>query len=278
MRQPEESAVLITGCSTGIGRALVAEFARLGARVLATARNQDDITALEEPRVRTARLDVTDSQSISFAVRHLVEWAGRIDVLVNNAGYGLIAPVAELDLVDLRLQFETNLIGLVAVTQAVVPYMVDQRSGRIVNVGSVSGLMTTPFGGAYSASKAAVHMISDAMRMELLPFGINVITVQPGAVTTGFGDTAAAGVERYRSGSLYSAVHESVVARAQLSETGKNSPEGFAKTLVRVLTRKSPPAEVRLGPGSRILPILARLPIGLRDRLLSRRFGLDRLQ
>lgn len=278
MERETAPAALITGCSSGIGRALVEAFVERDHRVLATSRNSADVESMAGPAVRTAQLDVTDRQSIAAALRELVQWTGRVDILVNNAGYGLIGPLAEVGLDEVRGQLETNFVGLLAVTQAVVPKMVRQRSGRIVNVGSVSGLTTTPFGGAYSASKAAVHMASDALRMELAPFGIEVITVQPGAVGSRFGDNAMAGIEAFREGSLYSRVYDAIEARVRLSQSRPTPADRFARDLVRVVTGPRPPAVVRMGRGSRILPLLARLPAGLRDRLLSKRFGLDRLQ
>ncbi len=272
-----ESSILVTGCSSGIGRALVAEFADKGHRVLATARKPEDLQGLEGPRVRSMRLDVTDPQSIALAVDAIVEWTGRIDVVVNNAGYGLIAPMAEVELDDLRSQFETNVFGLVAVTQAVVPHMVARGSGRIVNIGSVSGVTTTPFGGPYSASKAALHMLSDALRMELRPFGIEVITVQPGSVESNFGERATEWVDRNRADSLYAAVADFIAARARASQDGAMDAGAFARLVVQEATAANPRPRLRAGKNSRLLPFLAWLPTGLRDSFLSSRFGLDTL-
>ncbi len=267
---------MITGCSTGIGRALAEEFLDRGHRVLATARNPADLESLTGGMVKTARLDVTDGPSIAAAVEMMIGWAGQIDIVVNNAGFGLIAPLAEVGLEDLRLQFEINVIGLVAVSQAVVPHMVSRGTGKIVNIGSVSGLTTTPFGGAYSASKAAVHMLSDALRMELAPFGIQVVTVQPGAVASAFGERAKRGTGRYRTNSLYSAFADGIEARAVVSQTGAMPSRGFARRVVDAVTRPNPPVVVRAGPLSTLLPFLAHLPVRLRDRILSRKFGLQR--
>lgn len=269
-----ESSILITGCSSGIGRALVEEFAEKGHRVLATARDPDDILDLECPRVQTARLDVTDPRSITSAVETIVEWTGRIDVLVNNAGYALIGPLAELELSDLRAQFETNVIGLIAVTREAVPHMVRQRGGRIVNIGSVSGVTTTPFGGAYSATKAAVHLMSDALRMELARWGIEVVEVQPGSIQSGFGDRATQGVDRYRSNSLYSDISDGIEKRAMVSQEDAMPARAFASLVVEAVSRKRPKAVFRAGKNSVFLPVLAHLPVGIRDRILSRMFGL----
>lgn len=268
------SSVLITGCSSGIGRALVEEFSEKGHRVLATARNQADIEELEGPQVQTALLDVTDPQSISSAVKKLIAWTGRIDVVVNNAGYALIGPLAEVDLGDLRAQFETNVIGLIAVTQEAVPYMVRQKGGRIVNIGSVSGVTTTPFGGAYSSTKAAVHLMSDALRMELARWGIDVVEVQPGSIKSGFGDRASQGVDRYRSDSLYSDVSDQIEKRAVVSQVGAMPARIFAGLVVEAVTEARPKSVFRAGKNSLLLPFLAHLPVRIRERILCRMFGL----
>jgi NADP-dependent 3-hydroxy acid dehydrogenase YdfG len=278
MASSGEQVVLVTGCSSGIGRALAGAFVDAGHRVLATARRPESIADLERETVATALLDVTSETSISEAVSTCLAWAGRIDMLVNNAGYGLIGPVAELGLEELRQQLETNVVGLVAATQAVIPHMAAAHRGRIVNIGSVSGITAAPFGGAYSGSKAAVHLLSDALRMEVAPLGIEVVTVQPGAVATRFSSRAMDGIERYRSGSLYSGVSDAIETRAKFSEYRSMAAEDFARRVVAAVTRKRPPHTIRLGSGSRLLPSMAMIPVRLRDRILSKRFGLERLR
>jgi len=277
MVDAREEVVLITGCSSGIGRALAEEFVRTGRRVVATARNVETVASVAGPRVLTTRLDVTQADDIERVMAEVLDWAGRIDIVVNNAGLGLIGPMAEVDLADLRRQFETNVVGPVALIQAVVPQFVAQGSGRIVNIGSVSGVTATPFAGAYCGSKAALHLLSDALRMELAPFGIQVITVQPGAIASSFGAHAADGLERYRSGSLYSSIAEFIEARARLSESDATPATEFAREVVDAVTRPRPPAMLRTGRGSRRLPAIGRLPWRIRDRVLGRRFGLDRV-
>ena len=278
MADLKEEVVLITGCSSGIGRALAEEFVRTGHRVVATARKVETIASLEASRVLTSSLDVTQAEDIERVMAEILAWAGRIDILINNAGSGLIGPTAELDLVDLRRQFETNVVGPVALIQAVVPQFVAQGSGRIVNIGSVSGVTATPFAGAYCGSKAALHLLSDALRMELAPFGIQVITVQPGAIASDFGVHAADGLERYQADSLYSSIAEFIEARARLSQSDATPAADFAREVVDAVTRPRPPAVLRTGKGSWRLPAIGRLPAGIRDRLLGKTFGLDRLE
>ena len=277
MAHLENQVVLITGCSSGIGRALAEAFAASGHRVVATARKIEAIEDLASTDTNILELDVTDGASIERAVAAAIDMHGAIDVAVNNAGYGLIGPVAELDLAELRNQFETNVVGVVAVVRAVVPGMVARKTGRIVNIGSVSGVTATPFGGAYCGTKAAVHLISDALRMELAPFGIRVITVQPGAVESRFAEHALHGIERYREDSLYSSVFDGVQARAGVSQVGSTPAPDFARLVVDSATAASPPSVLRAGKHSVGLPLIGRLPASVRDRILSKRFGLETL-
>ena len=182
MTQLEGRTVLVTGCSTGIGRAVAKELKARGHRPFATARKLESLADLEAEGIETLRLDVTDATSIRAAVGTVVERTGRVDVLVNNAGINAFGPIAELPLEELRAVLETNVVGLVAVLQAVFPAMAAKRAGRIINVGSVVGLLPTPFAAGYCASKAAVHSLSEVLRQEVKPFGIEVVIVQPGGV------------------------------------------------------------------------------------------------
>jgi NAD(P)-dependent dehydrogenase (short-subunit alcohol dehydrogenase family) len=268
--------VLITGCSSGIGLALARAFRAAGRRVVATARTPEDIDLEPSDDLLTLALDVTDPLSIHNAVARATAWASHLDILVNNAGFALIGPVAELEPDDLRRQLETNVVGPVALLQAVVPDMIRRGRGVIVNVGSVSGLTTTPFGGAYCASKAALHALSDALRMEVARFGVDVVVVQPGAIASRFGDASAVGLERYRSPeSWYHDVADSIVRRARMSQDRPTDTDAFARHVVDRVLRADPPARIRSGRGSRLLPLVGRLPRRLRDNLLRTRFGLQ---
>jgi NAD(P)-dependent dehydrogenase (short-subunit alcohol dehydrogenase family) len=275
----DQLVVLITGCSSGIGRALAEEFISRGHRVVATGRQESGIEDLAGPDVLLQQLDVTVAASIRRAVAATCEWAGRVDVLVNNAGYGLMGPVAELDPNDVRVQLETNVTGPIALIREVVPGMAEQGWGRIVNIGSVVGVTALPFGGAYSASKAAIHLLSDALRMELAPLGIAVLEVQPGAIRSRFGDNASRGVDRYtREGSLYQPIADFIEARARASQSDPSPPGELARRIADATLSSRPPKVLRYGKNSFKVPAIGRLPIRLRDRIFSRRFGLDRLR
>jgi NAD(P)-dependent dehydrogenase (short-subunit alcohol dehydrogenase family) len=271
--------VFITGCSSGIGRALASEFAVCGHRVIATARKLEAIADLKADGMDTLALDVTSRTSIEFAVNEALSRAGRIDILINNAGFGLMGPLAELNMDDFRRQLETNVTGPLALVAAIAPRMAEQGGGRIVNVGSVSGVLPTPFSGAYCASKAALNSLTDVMRLELAPFGIHVISLQPGAIKSKFGDTASQSVKGVlAAGSLYTPVKEFIESRAMEGQKGAMPADEFARRSVRDIMKSKPPRVIRYGKNSTKMPIMKWLfPASVLDAVLSKRFGLNKM-
>src|SRR6478752_5982301 len=191
MSEPSK-AVLITGCSSGIGHATALRLAAAGWTVYATARRPETLTELGEAGCRTLALDVTDEQSMQAAVAEVERAEGAVGVLINNAGYSQSGAIETVPLDAVRRQFETNVFGLVRLTQMVLPKMRAQRWGRIVNIGSMGGRLTFPGGGYYHATKHALEAISDALRFEVAGFGIDVILLEPGLITTEFGEAAHA--------------------------------------------------------------------------------------
>ena len=272
----KNSVVLISGCSSGIGLSLAHEFASLGCRVFATARKPEVIEHLKNEKINTLALDVTDQQSIDACVAEALARAGRIDVLVNNAGYALIGPIIDLSIDDLRREFETNVIGLVALTKAVAPQMIERKSGLVVNIASVSGICATPFAGAYCATKAAVNLLSVSMRIELAPFGIAVVTVQPGAIKSKFGEAASNSI-KLQENSVYAPVAGYIQERAISSQKNPTKAEEFSRKLVDSLFLKKIPKVIRLGRQSTQLPLVAALPADQFDHLMSKTFGLKKL-
>src|SRR5689334_17575586 len=204
-------AVLITGCSTGIGRATAKRLAGGGHRVYATARRLESIADLEGPRCTPLALDVTDEASMAAAVQTVVDAEGAVGVLVNNAGYSLSGALETLDMAEVRRQFETNVFGLLRMCQLALPGMREQGWGRIINISSMGANLVFPGGGAYHATKYAVNALSDALRFEVKGFGVDVVTIEPGLITTEFGETAAGGVAE--DGGPYAAFN-SAVAKA----------------------------------------------------------------
>src|SRR3954452_16651655 len=190
----KSEAVLITGCSSGIGRATAEHLAQRGYTVYATARKLDAIRDLEARGCRLLALDVTDDDSMTAAVEAVEREQGAVGILVNNAGYSQSGAVESIPMDAVRKQFETNVFGLVRLCQLVLPGMRAQRWGRIVNISSVGGRLVFPGGGYYHATKYAVEAISDAMRFEVERLGVDVVIVEPGLIKTEFGDTATAAV------------------------------------------------------------------------------------
>ncbi len=275
--------ILITGCSSGIGEALAREFHKRGHTVYATARRIESLAPLAQTGLRTLALDVNDDASIAAAMAVVQQEQGRLDLLVNNAGFSQVGAVLDLQREDLRRQYETNVIAPIAVTRAALPLLraaTARASGSgkgavIANIGSIVGLFTTPFAGAYCSSKAALHALSDALRMDVAPFGIHVVNVQPGGARSSFGDHAQEAMQLPAS-SPYQGVDQWIRARAQAGQVGAQAADVFVVPVVDALLRAQPPVRIRGGRGSTILPWLKLLlPTRSFDAMLSRRFGLQ---
>ncbi|PLW68940.1 SDR family NAD(P)-dependent oxidoreductase [Pseudohalioglobus lutimaris] len=274
--------VMITGCSTGIGRSLALELHKRGMTVYATARRPETLGGLAEAGLETLALDVNDDQSIAAAMSQVKNEAGRLDMLVNNAGFSQVGAILDLHREDLRKQYETNVIAPIAVTRAALPLLRAAVAANgvadIVNVGSIVGLFTTPFAGAYCSSKACLHALTDALRMEASPLGIRTITIQPGGVRSSFGDHAEEGI-RLPEDSVYKPIEADVRARAQAGQQNATPTDDFIKPVVDKLLRKDPPPVIRGGRGSVQLVALKRLlPLKAFDALMIKRFGLNRLR
>ena len=281
-------AVVVTGASSGIGRACALELARSGFDVFAGVRKEEDARALEGVvpggRLTPLLLDVTDPDLLASAAKNVEEAVGGHGLagLVNNAGVGITGPLELLDPDELRRQFEVNVFGQLAVTQAFLP-LIRAAGGRIVNVGSVGGWITLPFGGPLCASKHALRSLNDALRMELHPWGIHVSLIEPGAIATRAVDKLEADAEAAIGGfsalgrSRYAEAFESMTALAVAHERAGSPPEVVAEAVLRALTTKKPKTRYPVGNGSRLQSTLARaLPDRLLDRARFRAFGLAR--
>ena len=275
------TVVFITGCSSGIGRALAQAFHQNGCQVIATARRLESLHELATMGMSIYELDVTHGNQIREVVESAIATHHRIDILINNAGYGLMGPVIEVPTEALEQQFATNVFAPMAIAQAVVPHMKQQnpisgKRGLIVNIGSISGIVPTPFAGAYCASKSALHALTEALRMELVCFGIQVVLVQPGAVQSKFGATATATVQQgLKPDSWYGDRAEAIINRANVSQVDASSVEVIASTLVKKLRKPSPPPIIRIGKKSLWVPFIKQIvPTRILDRMLRRKFGL----
>lgn len=194
MKQSRKT-ILITGCSTGIGRATAQRLAGSGHKVYASARKLEAIADLKKSGCHLLALDVNNEQSMSDAVAAVEAAEGAVDVLVNNAGYSQSGALEDIPIDSVRRQFETNVFGLLRMAQLVLPAMREQRSGRIVNIGSMGGRLTFPGGGVYHATKYAVEALSDALRFEVKNFGVAVVLIEPGLIKSSFADTVAANMD-----------------------------------------------------------------------------------
>lgn len=269
MERPEQ-VILVTGCSSGIGRATALEAAARGHRVFASARRREDVADLAAKGIGTLALDVTDAISIGEAVREVLRAAERIDALVNNAGYGQYGAIEDVSLEEWRAQFEVNVFGAIAVLRAVLPAMRAARGGTVVNVSSVAGRVAIPFAGPYSASKHALEAISDALRVEVSPWGIRVVLVEPGPISTGFGDRTRQATARILAvPGPYSRFYDGAErASNKQFQMGKRGPEAVARVIVNAIEARRPKARYRITPLARILVPLKALAS---DRFLDRR-------
>ncbi len=269
--------VLITGASSGIGKALAAEFVTRGFKVIAASRSIENADEPNSPELVRKNLDVSDYDSIESFCEWLDEKGYKIDILINNAGYGLAGPAIEIPIEEVEREFRTNVFGALKLAQIIGQKMARKGSGVIANVGSVSGMLTTPFVSAYCASKAALNAFSDGMRMELKPFGVNVITVTPGAIVSNFGENAALVSEKLFPGnSLYEKYREKVLERARLSQQNATPVEDFAKKLAEKILSPKPPANFRYGKMSFLAWFLSRfIDAETRDKILMKKFGLS---
>ena len=282
--------VLITGCSSGIGRAAAASLRGAGLRVYATARRAETLADLAARGIATLPLDVTDETSMTEAVAAIEADAGAVGTLINNAGYGLYGPVEQVPMAEIRRQFETNFFGLVRLTQLVLPGMRRRHGGRILNVSSMGGRATLPGGAFYHASKYAVEAFSDALRMEVAQFGIEVVLIEPGPVQTPWNDVAAGSLGD-AAGSLGDAASESDAdpyaaykaavgvsftraASGLMSRLGSDA-EDIARVITRAVTARRPRTRYLINPVARSVVTMNRLlPGRAYDAIIRRQYGL----
>ena len=272
--------VLISGCSSGIGAATAAALARAGHNVYATARRTETLADLEAMGCHALELDVTSEDSMIAAVREVEAEHGKVGTLINNAGYGEYGPIEESDLERVRTMFETNVFGLARLTQLVLPAMRRSRSGRIVNIGSMGGRIAFPVGGFYHATKYAVEAISDSLRVEVKPFGIEVILVEPGLIRTSFEsrvNESLEGAPAHGDGTAYAdllAASDKNTTSGYSNGFMATSPETVALVIVKALESQRPRSRYVVTPAARAMINLRRFG-GDRvwDAAMRKRFG-----
>ena len=267
----QPKVILITGASSGMGYQTARILAEQGHRVYGAARRVEKIEELAPYGVQALRLDITDEQSVTQVVQTLIEREGRIDVLINNAGYGYFGAIEDVPISDAKHQFEVNIFGLARITQEVLPYMRVQKSGRIVNLASVAGHVTLAFGAWYNATKYALEAFSDALRMEVKPFGIDVVIIEPGAIRTDWGIIAADHLRDVSKGGAYeqdgSRVAEGL-RRIYLSKIPTN-PAVISRKIAKAAVCRCPRTRYRTGRGAKAMVFFHQiLPTRLWDYLV----------
>ena len=278
--------VLITGATDGLGRATAILFASEGYRVFAAGRNAEKRAALEQLAeekslpLETIELDVTSDESANRAVAEVERRAGPVSVLVNNAGIAIAAVMEEISVDDLRKQFETNVFGAVRMTQRVLPAMRERRSGRIINMSSVAGRVSNPLFGPYSGSKHALEAISDAQRMEVAPFGIRVVLIEPGFIPTNINRAAAELSSRYMdhaATSPYARAYLSVLKMVQKSVArSKTTPEDCAHVILGAVRAANPRARYTVTREAQMTITMRWLLSDRRmDKMTLRMLGMD---
>jgi len=279
MAQHDHDPVLVTGCSTGIGRAVVEDLLLQGHTVWATARRPDTLADLAERGAHVTALDVTDEASMSAAVAEVEAAHGSVGTLVNNAGFGEYGAVEEVDMDKVRAMFETNVFGLARMCQLVLPGMRRAGKGRIINIGSMGGRFTFPLGGYYHATKYAVEALTDALRMEVTAFGVDVALVEPGITRSSFVEkTTESDGMGGAPDSPYAALRASVSrsnAEAYTNRMMSVSAESVAQVVTSAVAADRPRTRYLLTPAAKVMAATHAVA-GDRvwDRLMARQFGL----
>lgn len=278
--------ILITGATSGIGRHMAFHLARAGHRVFATGRNAErlaEVTAeagSEGLSLEAFALDVTDEASVEAARTHVDERTGGhgVDVLVNNAGFGILGPTEAIGDAELRRQFDTNVFGLMAVTRAFLPQMRERGAGRVINISSMGGRVTMPFFGAYNATKYAVESLSDALRMELRPFGVDVVLVEPGMIRSSFASHAVDSLARYRTpDSPYAPVMARTEELEDASQRLHVDPVWVSRAVARAVRARRPRARYVVTFHARAALVASRLlPTRWLDAIFTASIGLTR--
>jgi len=268
----QPKTVLITGCSSGIGRATALAFAEEGWTVYATARDPDDIEPLADAGCKTAALDVTDDSDIDRVVNRILDEEGVISCLVNNAGYGQFGPIEDVPMEKVEQQYEVNVYGPHRLIKAVLPHMRREEDGTIINVSSVAGRVSFPGGGVYCGSKAAIESMSDALRAEVDPFGIDIVVIEPGPVKTAFSDRAE---DEVNNGMERSDAYEDFYTMFDDTQAiggdgpGSVTPERVAEDILNAASATKPPARVPVGTVAKASVLARFLPDSARDSLWS---------
>ena len=258
--------VLVTGASSGIGKATALEFQAAGWTVYAGARRLEPMKDLESEGIHTISLDVTDDASMQQCVTKIINETGRLDALVNNAGYGSYGALEDVPMEEAKYQFEVNIFGLARLTQLVLPHMRRQASGRIINISSIGGSFGEPHGAWYHATKYAVEGLSDSLRMELKQFGIDVVIIKPGAISTAWSGIAQEKLLEVSGDTAYGPLAQKHAAMLNRFDGQGSDPQVVSKAILKACTAKRPKTRYTIGKASGLMMWLRRI---LSDRLFD---------
>lgn len=255
---------LITGASSGIGRDTAIRLKESGYIVYGASRRVERMKDLEDEGVKVLKLDVTEDKSVRECIETIISNEGRIDVLVNNAGYGSFGTLEDVPMEEAKRQFDVNVFGVGRITQLVIPYMRKQKSGRIVNITSIGGKITTPFGGWYQSSKYALESLSDSLRMDLKPFGIDVVIVEPGLIKSEWAEITKDNLLKVSSPHYRDKAKKSAEGMMKKYETASH-PSVISKVIHNAVTTKSPKTRYVAGK-------MAKLSLFMKSILSDRAF------
>ncbi|KAM9970102.1 hypothetical protein ACTFIR_001942 [Dictyostelium discoideum] len=276
-----DKVVLITGCGgNGIGKSLSKAFYEYGFKVYSSSRNLESMNELSSMGINTIRLDVKDKLSIESAVNQIIKNEGKIDILINNAGISSFNTWIDMPDEELEDVFQTNTLGLIRTTKEVAKHMIKERTGLIINIGSVAGFIPMPISGLYCASKAALHSFNESIRVELSPFSIKVMLVMPGPLKSEIVNKTLPKFKEIISNpeSRYHPIYKELLDRPLTSIKNQAPIQGLTDSIMKKIFSNRIPNHMKFGPGSIGLVFLSWLPTRLIDFIFSRKFGFSKLK
>lgn len=266
MDNTADKIALVTGASSGLGKAMAEYLSNRGYYVFAAARSMDKLEAMRSEKTEPIQLDVTDMSSVSKSVKHIITSKGRLDLLVNSAGYGVYGSIEGVTPEDAKKGFDVNVFGLSQIIQTVLPIMRNQKYGMIINVSSIVGKISLPFLGWYAATKHALEGLTDALRAEVRPFGIKVVLIEPGSINTGFEDVAMRSLEKCNDPEDYKK-HKASFTKA-VKSSFRSAPDAgvVIKELQKIIGTRNPRARYVAGREGKLFLILRSL---ISDKMLD---------
>ncbi|MCT4613716.1 MAG: oxidoreductase [Marinifilaceae bacterium] len=263
--------VLITGASSGIGKETAKLLNQKGYTVYGAARRTENMQNLKKEGIRLLKMDITDDSSIRSGIKTIIDETGKIDILINNAGYGFYGALEDVPLMEARYQFEVNIFGLARLCQLVIPYMRNQKSGKIINISSIGGEAGEPHGAWYHATKFALEGLSDSIRMELKQFGIDVVIIQPGAIKTEWNKIARQKLIEVSGKGVYSKLVHKHAKFLKSADEGKmaSEPIVIAQGIVKSIESKKPKTRYAIGGGAKFAKFMRKiLPDKAHDKMM----------